>query len=106
MLSVKSGGVQVAHVRNLRGVVERENAAVGVLITLQPPTRNMNAEAAGAGFYESPWQTKHPKIQLLTIEELFSGKKIDLPPSHDLRTFKKAPKAKKPPQSSGRILLF
>ncbi len=106
VLSVKSGGVQVAHVRDLRGVVERENAAVGVLITLQPPTRNMNAEAAGAGFYESPWQTKHPKIQLLTIEELFSGKKIDLPPSHDLRTFKKAPKAKKPPQSSGRILLF
>jgi hypothetical protein len=106
VLSVKSGNVQVAHVRDLRGVVERENAAVGALITLEPPTRNTKTEAAGAGFYQSPWQTKHPKIQLLTIEELLSGKKLDLPPSHDLRTFKKAPRAKKTPKGGGRILLF
>ena len=101
VLSVKSGTVQVAHMRDLRGVVEREKAAIGVLITLEEPTRNMKAEAAGAGFYESPWQTKHPKIQIFTIEDLLAGKKIDLPPSRDLRTFKKAPKAKKPPKSGG-----
>ena len=107
VLSVKSGDVQVAHVRDLRGVVEREKAAIGVLITLEEPTRNMKAEAAGAGFYESPWQTKHPKIQILTIEELLAGKKIDFPPSRDLRTFKKAPKAKRKPKSGGgSIFLF
>ena len=87
--------------RDLRGVVEREKAAIGVLITMEEPTRNMKAEAAGAGFYESPWQTKHPKIQILTIEELLAGKKIDVPPSRDLRTFKKAPKAKKKPKGGG-----
>jgi SAM-dependent methyltransferase len=106
VLSVKSGTVQVAHVRDLRGVVEREKAAIGVLITLEKPTRNMKAEAAGAGFYESPWQTKHPRVQLFTIEELLAGKKIDFPPSRDLRTFKKAPKVKKKPKSSGSIFLF
>ena len=107
VLSVKSGGVQVAHLRDLRGVVEREKAAIGVLITLEEPTRNMKAEAAGAGYYQSPWQTKHPKIQILTIEELFAGKKIDFPPSRDLRTFKKAPKAKRKPKGgAGSILLF
>ena len=88
-------------------MVERENAAIGLLIAMEDPTAAMRKEAASAGFYESPWQTKHPKIQLLTIEELLSGKKIDLPPSRDLRTFKKAPKAKKMPKSSGgSILLF
>lgn len=106
VLSVMSGAVQVAHVRDLRGVVEREKAAIGALITLEAPMRNMKAEAAGAGFYESPWHTKHPRIQLLTIEELLAGKKLDLPPSRDLRTFKKAPKVKRKPRGSGATTLL
>ena len=92
--------------RDLRGVVEREKAAVGVLIALEEPTRNMKAEAAGAGFYESPWRTKHAKVQLFTIEELLAGEKIDFPPSRDLRTFKKAPRAKRTPKSGGSMFLF
>ena len=92
--------------RDLRGVVEREHAAIGVLIALEPPTRNMQAEAASAGFYESPWQTKHPKLQILTIEELLAGKRIDFPPSHDLRTFKKAPAAKRRPKTGGGSMLL
>jgi DNA modification methylase len=107
VLSVKPGGVHVAHVRDLRGVVEREKAAIGVLLVLEAPTRNMLAEAASAGFYDSPWLTKHPKIQVLTIEELLAGKKIDFPPSGDQRTFKRAPRAKKGPQrGGGATLLF
>jgi site-specific DNA-methyltransferase (adenine-specific) len=105
IISVKSGNVQVSHVRDLRGVVERENVAIGLLICLHEPTRPMRTEAAGAGFYESPWRTKHPKIQILTIEELLTGKTVDIPPSRDIRTFKKAPKAKKNP-SSGIQNLF
>jgi hypothetical protein len=107
VLSVKAGAVTVAHVRDLLGVVEREKAAIGVLITMEEPTRNMNAEAAAAGFYQSPWQTKHPKLQIFTIEELLAGNKIDLPPSRDVRTFKKAPKAKrKPSGGTGNLLMF
>jgi site-specific DNA-methyltransferase (adenine-specific) len=107
VLSVKAGNVMVAHVRDLLGVVEREKAAIGALISMEDPTRNMKTEAAAASFYESPWQTTHPKLQLLTIEELLAGKKVDIPPSRDMRTFKKAPKAKrKPAGGGGSLLLF
>jgi DNA modification methylase len=95
ILSVKSGKTDVTHVRDLRGVSDREKAAIGVLLTVQEPTGPMRTEAASAGFYASPWGTKHPKLQILTIAELLSGKKIDMPPSQDQRTFKKAPKARK-----------
>jgi len=105
VLSVKGGKPQVAHMRDLRGVVEREKAAIGVLITMQAPTQNMRTEAASAGFYESPWGTRHPRLQILAVQELLDGKKIDMPPSRDLRTFKKAPKAK-PNPSSGTKNLF
>jgi hypothetical protein len=80
--------------------VEREKAAIGVLITMEEPTKPMRVEAASAGFYESPWQTKHPKIQILTVAELLDGKGIDAPPSKDIRTFKKAPRVKPKPKGS------
>ena len=63
----------------------------------------MKAEAAGAGFYDSPWGTKHPRLQILTIAELLAGKGIDMPPSRDMRTFKKAPKAKGPKTQDGKL---
>jgi hypothetical protein len=96
VLSVKSGRVSVADVRDLRGVVERESAALGVLITLQEPTRAMRTEAAGAGFYDSPgWRKRYPRLQILTIADLLGGQKIDYPPSRRNVTFKTAPKAKR-----------
>ncbi len=56
----------------------------------------MRADAASAGFYESLWG-KHPRIQLLTVEELLSGKRIDYPPAQQVNvTLKKAPKYKAP----------
>jgi len=95
VFSVKAGHASVAHVRDLRGVVEREQAQIGVLITLQEPTQPMRAEAAAAGFYESPWG-KHPRLQILTIEELLNGRKIDYPPAQGVNvTFERAPRAKK-----------
>lgn len=103
VLSVKSGHVSVKDVRDLRGVLEREHAEIGVLLTLEEPTQPMRAEAAGAGFYKSPWSRKgHPRMQVLTIEELLAGKQIDIPAlQHTSVTFKKAPKARgKGPQRS------
>ena len=95
ILSVKAGHTGVAHVRELRGVVEREKAEIGVLITLQDPTRPMRTEAASAGFYDSPWGSRYPRMQILTVGELLEGKGIDYPPSSQVNvTFKKAPKAK------------
>jgi site-specific DNA-methyltransferase (adenine-specific) len=52
--------------------------------------------AASAGFYHSPGSgTRHPRLQILTVEELLDGKTIDMPPVGQVSvTFKKAPKAK------------
>ncbi len=98
ILSVKAGNTGVAHVRDLRGVVERDKAAVGVLISMQDHTGPMHEEAVTAGFYESAtWGRRYPKIQLLTVADLLAGKQIDMPPIKQVgATFKKAPRAAAP----------
>ena len=93
ILSVKAGKLHAPYVRDLRGVLEREKADIGVLISLDEPTAPMRKEAASAGFYTSPWG-KHPRVQLVTIEDLLTGKTIDRPPAQASVTFKRAPKAK------------
>jgi len=92
VISVKAGHVTANHVRDLRGVVERDKAAIGVLISMEDPTKPMQTEAVTAGFYESKtWGKQYPKIQLLTIADLLSGKKIEMPPVKQVgATFKKA----------------
>jgi len=95
ILSVKGGHTSVKDLRDLRGVLDREKADMGALITLEEPTKPMRTEAAGAGFYMSPAARRYPRLQVLTIEELLDGKGIDYPPEA-LRTdmtFKKAPAA-------------
>jgi DNA modification methylase len=76
--SVKAGHLVPAFVRDLVGVLARENAEIGVLISFEEPSSGMRAEAASAGFYESPWG-KHPRIQLRTVGELLAGNGIDYP---------------------------
>jgi len=78
VFSVKAGKLVPSYVRDLRGVIERETAEIGVLLSFDEPSPGMRAEAAEAGFYESPWG-KHPRIQLRTVGELFDGKGIDYP---------------------------
>ncbi len=74
LVSVKGGeNVGVGMVRDLIAVVEREKAAIGVLISLALPTRIMEREATAAGFYATPFE-KVPKIQIITLAELFQGK--------------------------------
>lgn len=108
IFSVKAGHTGPTHVRDLRGVVEREKAAIGVLITMEKITQPMRTEAASAGFYESAWtRKKHPRIQAITVEELLDGRTIDTPPiRHTSVTFKKAPKAKSGPAAKQANLNF
>ena len=95
VLSVKAGKLHAPYVRDLRGVIEREQAALGALLTLYTPTRAMRTEAASGGFYASPWG-QHPRVQILTVGELLAGKKLDAPPPRQTsRTYKRAPKALK-----------
>lgn len=97
IISVKAGKTGASHVRDLKGVLEREKASIGVLISMQEPTQPMETEAVTAGFYESEiWGRNYPKIQLLTVEDILNGKSIDMPPIRQVSaTFKKAPKSNK-----------
>lgn len=89
-MQVKSGYVGVIHVRDLKGVMEREKAAIGALITLREPTKPMLTEAAAAGFYEpKEFPGRYPRLQVLTIAALLEGKKINFP-AHRVETFAKA----------------
>lgn len=91
ILSVKSGHIPASHIREIRGVLHRENAEIGVLITLQPPSKPMRAEAASAGFYTSPFGNKtHARIQIITIEEMLQGRRIDYPQSQANVTYRRA----------------
>jgi hypothetical protein len=89
IVSVKGGeNVSVAMIRDIGHVVDREKAKIGVFITLAEPTKPMQTEAIKAGFYETPYG-KFPKLQILTIRELFEGKQPHLP-WRDPSGFKKA----------------
>lgn len=94
LVQVKSGHVKSGDVRDLIGALQNEDAALGVFISLEAPTREMEAAAHAAGFYDSPgWGKKYPRLQLLTIEDLLKGKTVNMPPT--AQTFKQAPRADK-----------
>lgn len=83
LVQVKSGHVKSGDIRDLVGTVQREEAVMGIFITLEPPTADMKKEAVTAGFYNSPFTGQnHRKIQILTIEELLHGAKVDMPPTN------------------------
>jgi len=92
VVQVKSGHVSVNAVRELKAVAVHD--ALGIFITLEPPTQPMLTEAVSTGIYHSPgWDKDYPKIQILTIEELLQGKTVDMPPLTQTGiTFAKAPK--------------
>jgi DNA modification methylase len=96
IFSVKGGKLKATDVRDLRGVVDREKAEIGVLLTFEPPTQLMRTEAASAGFYTSAWG-KHPRLQILTVGELLDGARVDYPQiSGANRTYKQAPRSNRP----------
>jgi site-specific DNA-methyltransferase (adenine-specific) len=94
VVQVKSGHVKSGDIRDLVGTVLREQAAIGIFITLEPPTREMRTEAASAGLYHSVgWGKNYPRIQILSISELLQGAEVKMPPQHG--TFKSAQRVQK-----------
>ncbi len=89
LVQVKSGHVKSGDIRDLVGTVQREDAAIGVFITLEEPSRDMRSEAISAGFYHSPgWNQDYPRVQILTVSELLHGAEVKMPPAHG--TFREA----------------
>jgi site-specific DNA-methyltransferase (adenine-specific) len=95
IVQVKSGHVGVDVIKVLETTAAKE--AMGILITLEPPTKPMQVEAVSAGYYHSPiWNKDYPKIQILTIEGLLHGKIVEMPPLAQTNvTFTKAQKISK-----------
>jgi site-specific DNA-methyltransferase (adenine-specific) len=96
IFSVKGGqNIGVSEVRDLIGVLQREQAEIGVYISFAEPTKPMLREAAEAGFYTSQDGSKYPRVQLLTIQDLLEGTKSVQRPLHvrDV-TFRRAPRSR------------
>ena len=108
LVQVKSGHVQRNIIATLKGDMEREQAEMGLLVTLEPPTGPMVQEAAAAGFYvpEHFPDRQFPRVQIATIEDLLSGNGPDVPRLGlaDAPTFRRAPRRRRSEGRSQRML--
>jgi site-specific DNA-methyltransferase (adenine-specific) len=92
IVSVKAGdNVGVSMIRDLRGVIEREGAGIGVFLTLAEPSKPMVTEAAGAGQFALDGWSPVPRLQIVTIAEALAlrDRAVRLPARRD-DTFKRA----------------
>ena len=105
IVQVKSGHAGVRDVRDLKGTMEREGAAIAALITLREPTEPMKRESLATGFYEPEWSSaKYQRLQILTVEDLLAGKKLEYP-RRRVETFNKAERKRKKPLPTQGLLL-
>ena len=103
-MSVKGGGNrQRENIATLKGDMARENAKMGILITLEEPTAPMRKEAADAGMWDSGWNASYPNIQLVTVQQLLDGFEPKMP-KHGLENFKVAQKAKRAGPEQGTLM--
>jgi site-specific DNA-methyltransferase (adenine-specific) len=90
VVSAKGGEhVGVPMIRDLKGVLEREKAPIGIFLTLAPPTKPMVVEAASAGFYELGGR-RYPRLQIITIESALRGERPAIPLVDTGAAFKRA----------------
>lgn len=96
ILSVKGGeNVGVGMIRDLHSTMEREKATAAVFITKALPTKPMTTEAAKVGNFDSEVTgRKHPRLQIITLAEIFADKRPDLP--WVVSPYKKAQRSQKP----------
>ena len=79
LVSVKGGKLKGNFVRELQGAVARERAPMGILFTLHKPSKQMLRDAASSGVYACS-SGMYPKIQIITVENVLSNGRLDLPP--------------------------
>jgi len=92
IVSVKAGeNTGVSMIRDLKGVMTREKAGIGVFLTLTEPTKPMIAEAAAAGLHEEPGFAPVPRLQIVTVEQAMRLREraVHLPARRD-DTFRRA----------------
>ncbi len=99
IVQVKSGHVNRGMIATLKGDMDREKAELGVFITLQPPTEPMRQEALSAGAYTPDHfpDQQHPRLQILTIDDLLAGNNVAHPRGGAPATFRQAPRRRRSP---------
>jgi site-specific DNA-methyltransferase (adenine-specific) len=91
IISVKAGRkVGVAMIRDLKGVMEREKAPMGVFICAVLPTSDMEKEAASAGVYEGADGRTYPRLQIFMLSQYFAGQRPKVPLLDRQAAYKKA----------------
>jgi site-specific DNA-methyltransferase (adenine-specific) len=98
IVSVKGGAnVGVQMIRDLHSAMEREKAPIGVFITAAMPTSVMEREAAAVGRFaaEATGRT-YARLQIITLAELFAGKRPDIPLVDAHAAFRRAGREEKP----------
>jgi len=83
LVSVKGGkSLGPQFVRDLVGTVQTERAEMGSLLTLTEPTRGIREAVAHAGTYRWPVTgSPFPRAQVLTVESLMNGQRMQAPPA-------------------------
>ena len=81
LFQVKSGSVKSGDIRDLLGTLTREKAALGIFLTLKPPTKEMLKEAKACGLYDHKIMGKsYPVVQIVTVQEILEqGKRLEMP---------------------------
>lgn len=81
IFQAKSGNIGEKDIRDLLGAMEQEQAAIGIFITLQEPTRRMVKAAHSAGTYRHPLIGRtYDRIQIVTVKDIVeNGARIQLP---------------------------
>lgn len=105
VVQVKGGHVTDSQIRDLRGVLDREQAALAAFITLEAPTRPMLVSAAEAGVYHSPLFPDRvvPRLQIRTVADLLAGRRLDYMQTAPAATFARAPRQAKGKTAQPRL---
>jgi DNA modification methylase len=104
IISVKGGeNIGPQFVRDLRGTIEREEAAMGIFVSLAEPTKAMTGEAAASGFVTRSAHGRLPRVQIVTIADIMDGRFPTLPPIPPPQ--RDAPPRRKKPSRQMELLL-
>jgi site-specific DNA-methyltransferase (adenine-specific) len=81
VFQVKSGAVNRGDIAKFKGDMAREDAALGVFITYEPPTKPMRDEAKAAGLYKNSFMSAtYDRVQIVTIQEILEqAKRLSMP---------------------------
>ncbi len=94
LVQVKGRNITPGMIKDLLKTIEKEEAVIGLLISLNRPILSIITDSVHAGSYESElWKKKYLKIQIRTVGELLEGKSFDIPPTYS--QLKKSSRVKK-----------